>query len=70
VDPDLAPVGADQSVLRPERVTGPQRFAMLSQHAFAIVLVHAIDPQRRIVAPLLDGEAEERFDLRARVDVR
>jgi hypothetical protein len=70
VDPDLAPVGGEQPILRAERVAGRERPAMLSQHPFAIVLVHPIDPQLRIVTPLLDGEAEERFDLRARVDVR
>ena len=45
------------------------RVGVRSEHAVSVVRMKCANEEIRIVAPLLDGVAEQRFDLIAREDV-
>ncbi|GBC86264.1 hypothetical protein HRbin12_00250 [bacterium HR12] len=69
-DPDLAAVGGDEPVLRAEGFPGLVGPAVQREDPLPVLLVQSRHPEVRLFAPLLDGEAQDLLDLRARVDVR
>jgi hypothetical protein len=69
-EPDDPPVARDQPVLHPERLAGLARAQVRRHHALAVVRMQ--DPEQQVIlaGPLLGRVAQNRLELRARVDVR
>ena len=68
-NPDDVAVAIDQPVLETQRIVGPMRPRMCSQHPLAVIRVQHANEQVRRRQPLLRRIAEKSFDLRAREDV-
>ena len=68
--PHDAAVARAQPVLDEQWFSGGMRALMRGEDALAILRVEELDEEVAVLDPLVDRVSEQRFDLRARVDVR
>ena len=69
-DPDVVAVARLQAVLDVERLVRRVRVLVRLEHPRLVLRMQQLHEQVAVVAPLLDGVAEQSFDLPAREDVR
>ena len=63
------PIPGQEAVLEAERLVSLVRVGVRSEYAVSVVRMKCANEEIRIVTPLLDGVAEQRFDVIAREDV-
>ena len=68
-NPDDGLVACNEAVLETQRLVRPVGAGVRGEHAIAVIRMQSANEEVRIIAPLLDGVAEQRLDLATREDV-